>query len=235
MYLNIFLTQPNANLLSALSELRERIGCITLPYGCCPDELADFPQALLCTDSRLPPDWRQKHPHAQAVFSFTPLQTEVPNILCTPDPCDAPFVCFSLPPPDADSFIPQGMTRHRTESLRRALIGRNPETVTVELYLGAYAAPFPYGGSYRTLPLSEALSVARREGTVMNMNKNHYYSYFIHRNETENEVVFFLRREGFFQAVKELKALGIRRFAISAEEAADEAVRPLLSIFEKSS
>ena len=233
MRLNVFLTTPTKAVLSALQQQRKHISCLTLPYGTCPPEVADFPQAVLVPDPRLPADLCEKHPNAQAVFSFTPLTAPIPNILCTPPaPCDAPYVCFSLPPPDSKIFCPHGMTPDHTATLRHALRGRNPETVTVELFLGAYAVPFPYDGTYRTCSLGEALTVAQREGALVKMNKNHYYSYIIHSNNSRAEALFFLQQEGLLRMITDLKALGISRFALSAEEVADEGVRPLLSLFK---
>ena len=43
--INIFVTDPSEERLSVLKEYAKQIGCITLPYGVCPDGL-ELPQAV---------------------------------------------------------------------------------------------------------------------------------------------------------------------------------------------
>ena len=227
--INIFMTSPTEERLSVLKEYAKTVGCVTLPYGICPAGLEAFPQAVLLTGNDVPADLMQKHPAATAVFSYTPVSCKLPNILCDHQ---GQYICLCMTPPDNRHFVPPGLTEDWITTVQKALRDRDPETVTVELCAGAYAVPFPYDGHYHTLTVSEALALAHRHGAVLSMNKNSYYSYFIHSFEGRPRVVFLSTPQHFRRLVEHFIRLGIKRFAVSDAEILDKEMKTVLSFFK---
>lgn len=228
--INVFITDPTESRISFLKEHADAIGCITLPYGSCPSGLETFPQAVLLSGNDVPADLLGKHPMAGAVFSYTPVSCDLPNILCNNE---GTYICLCLDPPDAKHFSPPGLTEEWVQTVQRAIRQRDPETVTVELCAGAYAVPFPYNGNYRALSVSEALSIARQHGAVLNVNKNSYYSYFIYSESYCPHAVFLSSTNHLSRMLQRFSKLGIKRFAVSNAELADREMRGLLSFFKK--
>ncbi len=226
--INIFMTDPSEKMISFVNAHARQIGCVTLPYGVCPEGLLDLPQAVLVTQDQLPDDLYQKHPNACAVFSNTPLICKLPNIQCN---STGEYICLCLPPPDKTHFIPSGLTEDWIDTVEKTLKGRDPDTVTVELCAGAYDVPFPYDGTFSSLTVSEALSIARGCGAVLNMNKNSYYSYFIYSKNHQPHVVFLSNIAHQKALINRFLKLGIKRFAGADREFLDKEMKDLLSFF----
>lgn len=226
--INIFITDPSEKTYSFLKQYENRIGCVTLPYEACSEGWDSFPQAVLLSDNTLPNDLSEKHPNVGAVFSHHPVPCDLPNIQCN---SEGEFICLCLSPPDNKHFIPPGLTEDWAREVESILKGRDPETVTVELCAGAYDIPFPYDGTFQSLTVSEALSLARRCGAVLNMNKNSYYSYFIYSCDGHPHIVFLSSATHYKNLLQRFLRLGIKRFAGSDAELSDKEMREVLSFF----
>lgn len=226
--INIFVTDPSEERLSVLKEYAKQIGCITLPYGVCPDGL-ELPQAIMVSTDTLPRDFTQRHPNACAVFSSTPLSCTLPNIQCN---STGTYICLCLPPPDSKCFSPSGLTEEWVNAAEETLKGRDPDTVTVELCAGAYDVPFPYDGTFSTCSVSEALFKAKQYNSVLRTNKYSYYSYFIYSENGCPHVVFVSNPNRLKDLIKRFSSLGIKRFAGADTEFFDAEMRPLLSFFK---
>ena len=228
--INLFLNHAKDEELIRIREYAEHIGCITLPYGTDIPELKELPQAVFVSGQTLPSDLAQKHPYASAVFSNHPLDCDLPNIQCN---TDGKYCCLCLSPPDQKHFTPSGLTEVWVEEAKQLLRSHSPETVTVELFAGAYDVPFPYDGSYETLSISQALALAKNHGSLLLTNKYSYYSYFIYQKENRHHIVFVATESGLKELIKRFEKLGIKRFAGHSAEFLDEAMLPLLSFFRK--
>ena len=226
--INIFVTDPSEKTFSVLKEYEKQIGCITLPYGVCPNGLT-IPQAVMVSTDTLPPDFYQKHPNACAVFSNAPLSCTLPNIQCN---STGTYICLCLPPPDPIHFVPSGLTEDWVNIIQETLKSRDPDTVTAELCAGAYDVPFPYDGTFSVCSVSEALFMAKRYGSVLKVNKYSYYSYFIYPKDGCPHVVFVSNPNRLKDLLNRLSSLGIKRFAGADTEFLDPEIKPLLSFFK---